>query len=354
MGRMPADRLNLQPAGASKVSHPAAPDTALDETVRAVLEVLTGAPLSEAAARIRMEPAELAAAAETYRHAGRRALEQQAAASDWWQLYLHFTDWHSAERTAAEHLAPLLCRAESDGSVTAWWFIRKHPCWRLRLRTQPGSSVRGSLNAALDELTAAEHIRRWWTGIYEPETAAFGGTAGMALAHTMFHADSRAILDLSAHSGSALGRRELSVLLLSTLLRAARLEWYEQGDVWHLVAEERPLPADAPPDRVRGMAEDLRQLLLADTAPDGPLLGRGGPAAFAAEWAAAFRRTGQALGEAARTGSLDRGLRRVLAYHMIFHWNRLGLPARTQSVLARAARTAVLALPASPGAQGQA
>jgi thiopeptide-type bacteriocin biosynthesis protein len=79
----------------------------------------------------------------------------------------------------------------------------------------------------------------------------------------------------------------------------------------------------------------------ADPAPDSPLLEGIGPLPFTAEWADAFRRTGQALGTSARAGTLDRGLRRVLAYHVIFHWNRLGLPLRTQSILANAAHTAI-------------
>jgi hypothetical protein len=35
------------------------------------------------------------------------------------------------------------------------------------------------------------------------------------------------------------------------------------------------------------------------------------------------------------------GLRDVLAHHVIFAWNRLGLPSATQVVLAAAAKTAV-------------
>jgi hypothetical protein len=31
----------------------------------------------------------------------------------------------------------------------------------------------------------------------------------------------------------------------------------------------------------------------------------------------------------------------VLSYHVIFHWNRLGLSLRGQSILASAARTAI-------------
>lgn len=334
---MPPHRLSLA-NGTSK-----APSVQLDETVNAVLKALAGTPLHEASAHTCIEPLDLAEAVEVYQQAGRRSLIEQAGAEDWWQLYIQFTEWTTAEKTAADHLAPLLHRAESDGTVTAWWFIRKHPCWRVRLHIpSQGQSVRDAFRTVLDELTAADLIHRWWTGIYEPETAAFGNATGMRIAHELFHADSRAILALQRRGDIPLGRRELSVLLCSTLMRAAALEWYEQGDVWHLVARQRPLPADVPSDVLQELADDLRKLLLADTTPDGPLLGPNRPIAFAADWADAFRRAGRDLGTAARTGTLDRGLRQILAYYVIFHWNRLGLPARNQSILAWAARAAII------------
>ncbi len=85
------------------------------------------------------------------------------------------------------------------------------------------------------------------------------------------------------------------------------------------------------------MADDLQQLMLADITPDGPLLAANGPLASAAGWADAVSRAGRTLGTAAHAGTLQRGPRDILSYQMIFHWNRLGLPARTQSILAGAA-----------------
>ena len=65
----------------------------------------------------------------------------------------------------------------------------------------------------LDRLVAEGHLHRWWPGIYEPETAAFGGLAQHDTAHTLFIADSREIQHLPLREDLALGRRELSVLL---------------------------------------------------------------------------------------------------------------------------------------------
>lgn len=167
----------------------------------------------------------------------------------------------------------------------------------------------------------------------------------MAIAHRLFHADSHAILDLAAHENPPIGRTELSVLLLTTLLHAAGLEWYEQGAVWNAVSEERPKTADVPPERTDKMSGDLRRLLLADTSPDGPLFAPGKPLATAATWAEAFRQAGHDLGTAARLGTLQRGLRHVISYHVIFHWNRFNLPPRMQAALARAARETIFGPP---------
>ncbi|AXG79820.1 thiopeptide-type bacteriocin biosynthesis protein [Streptomyces paludis] len=322
----------------------AARPPALGPIDRAVLDVLAGRDVVGTAHRSGVEPTNLADAVEVFRQAGHAALAEQAAVTDWWQVRIEFTEWANAEQTAVNHLEPLLRGAEGSGAISAWWFTRKHPCWRLRLRIKPGIGVRTDLGVALDHLVEGGHLRRWWPGIYEPESAAFGGRAGMSAAHRLFVADSREIVALARRDDVALGRRELSVMLCVIMMRAAGLEWYEQGDVWDRVIgeEQRSAVGDIPKERLREMAEHLRVLLLADTSADGPALAYGGPLAPVAAWAEAFRGTGLALAEAVHSGSLDRGLRRVLALHIIFHWNRLGLSIGQQSALAWAARTAIL------------
>jgi hypothetical protein len=59
-------------------------------------------------------------------------------------------------------------------------------------------------------------------------------------------------------------------------------------------------------------------------------------------WFTAAAHAGSPLHGLAGRGQLCRGLRAVLARHVVFHWNRLGLPTDTRTVLARAATTAVL------------
>jgi thiopeptide-type bacteriocin biosynthesis protein len=344
---MPDDQLTRSRAG--KEQDQVASSSTPHETANSVLAVLAGVPISQAAARIHMNPADLADAVEVYQAAGYAALQAQAADRGWYQARVQFTEWDTAEHTAATGLGPHLTQMHDQGVATAWWFIRKAPCWRLRLLPGPAAtSIKAAVRPVLDGLMARGLIEGWQETIYEPESAAFGGPAGMDIAHALFHADSRAILDYArrpapvAPGEPAIGRRELSVLLCATLLRSAGQDWYEQGDIWHRVAQLRPLPPDTPAGRLPELASSLRRLMTADTRPAGALVGPNGPLASAAPWIAAFDAAGRTLGGEAASGTLERGVRGILAHHVIFHWNRLGLTDTTQGILARAAHDTVM------------
>ncbi|MFJ8980455.1 thiopeptide-type bacteriocin biosynthesis protein [Streptomyces sp. NPDC102282] len=313
--------------------------------LRAVTAVLTGLPIPDVADQYGMEPTILSDAVAIYDQAGRDALAPHASTTDWWQVYLHFTDWTKADETFTAHVLPLLQEAETAGFIGGWWYTRKHPCWRLRLRVRSGGMALGHDEGlgrlGLHRLVADGRLLRWWPGIYEPESAAFGGSVSMTAAHALFVTDSREAPQLRQRGDLAVGPRELSVLLCTIMMRAAGLEWYEQGDVWHhvITEEHRSAVSDVPPDRLEARAHEIRPLLFADS---DVLLRPGGLLEPVAEWAAAFRTTGQELRRAVQAGTLDRGLRHVLSYHVLFHWNRLGLSIRGQSTLAWAARAAIL------------
>jgi len=94
--------------------------------------------------------------------------------------------------------------------------------------------------------------------------------------------------------------------------------------------------------RVRGMESGLRRLMTVDADPTGTLMSPDGSLSVIAGWSTAFASAGAALGRCAREGMLRRGIRAVLTRHVIFHWNRIGLPYTTQCTLAHAAKTVVL------------
>lgn len=251
--------------------------------------------------------------------------------TSWHQANIEFPDWFRAEQIAAARLFPDL---EETAHAAGYWFIRKRPCWRLRYRVDQDGWT--GVRQALDELARAGHITRWTPGIYEPEVHAFGGQEAMDIAHRLFHQDSREILVYLHIRPDGSQRREISLMLCSIMMRAARQDIFEQGDVWARVADFRPAAGEAlvPP----GLPGMVQRFLTTDA--ESQMSGQS-PLGSCAQWAVACSAAGRELADLAAGGRLHRGLRDVLAHAVIFHWNRLGLAYETQSVLANAAKTAV-------------
>ncbi|MYW01846.1 methyltransferase, FxLD system [Streptomyces sp. SID3343] len=255
----------------------------------------------------------------------------------WHQHNVTFADRESSRRAISERLGPALLAAEEAEQLDTWWFMNKQP-WPLRYRAVRPSPI---VESVLDDLVEDGTVRSRPVGIYEPETLAFGGAHAMNTAHDLFHADSRHLLAYCPGPGQ-LGRPESVVLLISALMRGADLDWFEQGDVWAKAAALRPATEPLTPARSAVLIPAMRTLTTVDTRalsrPGGPLDGH-------AEWVDAFERTGTTLAHLATTGGLSRGLRAVIAHHVIFHANRAGLSPGDQSALFTIAREAVMGSP---------
>lgn len=252
----------------------------------------------------------------------------------WQQHNITFVDREIAQRTIAKRLGPTLIEAEADGQLTDWWFMNKQP-WPLRyLADKPSPAIESLLSDLIGDGVAVSCL----PCIYEPETDTFGGPEAMDTAHELFHSDSRHLLTYQP-SPMHLGRRETAVLLTSVMMRGAGLDWFEQGDVWAKVAALRPAIAPQPPERAAALAPAMRKLMTADAhslcRPDGPLHAH-------EEWVSAFERAGATLADLAGRGALTRGLRAVIAHHVIFHANRAGLLRDDQSALSHIAREVVM------------
>ncbi|MDI3421910.1 thiopeptide-type bacteriocin biosynthesis protein [Streptomyces luteolus] len=256
----------------------------------------------------------------------------------WCQANVAFPDWERAETTALTRLAPLLLTAEDQGALRAWFIVRKHPCWRIRYLPGPGGQEH--ITGGLDQLIAEGCIKAWTEIIYEPESHAFGGDEAMASAHRLFHHDSRGLFNF-LRTDAAKHRRETSLMLCSLMMRAAHLDWYEQGDVWARVAAHRRQEPDTAPREPGQLHAAVRRLVTVDPQyalqPNGPL-------AHAADWARAYLAAGAELARLNEAGHLHRGLRDVLAHHVIFAWNRIGLPYATQVALTTALKTVIFGL----------
>ncbi|WP_037070358.1 thiopeptide-type bacteriocin biosynthesis protein [Pseudonocardia acaciae] len=246
----------------------------------------------------------------------------------WGQVSLWCANWRAAEQMATTHLRPQLARAEDSGELARWWFVRKATCWRVRYLPRPGrdDQARAHVGRIMRGLAAEGAVTRWAPTLYEPETRAFGGPAGMDLAHELFHADSHHLLNHLHRQGDR-HRAELGVLLACELMRGAGQDHYEQGDIWAQLGAHRP--ATRPP--VATEIDSVHRLLT----------GRATSSLCDPTWLAAFRDTGAALTDLAHEGGLTRGLRAVLTHHVLFAWNRAGISSHTQALLAQAAAAAV-------------
>ena len=269
----------------------------------------------------------------------------------WHQINIQFGDHQGAEGAVIAHLGPVLREVESTGLVISWFFIRKQ-WWRFRyLPTSDTSASEATklLEDAVRSMRDSGYVSRWVESIYEPETHAFGGEEGMAAAHNLFHADSRHLVKylrplgdspLTSASCSQGKRRELSVLLCTALMRAAGQDRYEQGDIWAKVADHRPTENNAQPAQWATFTAAMKRLITVDTGPK-TTLRTDGALKSATDWLTAFERTGETLKTLSDEGLLTRGIRAVTAHHLIFHWNRIGLPYQTQANMALAAKEAI-------------
>ena len=304
----------------------------------AVLAILAGGDPVGAAAASGLAPDDLADAAQAYHAAGIIALEQRETAR-WHQVRVCPGQQQTPELTLATVVGPRLdSLTASSAPGGGWWYMNKPPGWRIRLRDTPPVLA----SEFFDGLVAAGAITAWNPALYEPEAAAFGGSAGMDIAHDLFCADTSGILAYVRQDNPPLGRREVSVLLISAMLAAAGVDWYERGDIFTRVAAMRPEPAPGTNGQAALLAGQLRTILAMPAAVTSALLPEDDGAGEAARWHAGFTDAGRRLADASSSGTLSRGPRAVLAHHVIFHWNRLGLPAAAQAILARAAASACL------------
>ncbi|MEV6527431.1 methyltransferase, FxLD system [Longispora sp. NPDC051575] len=261
-------------------------------------------------------------------------------ASPWRQTYLTFADWRTAEHYAAKHLGPALLEAEDNEAICAFMFLRKGATWRLRVL--PGDDP-AQVDALLEEVSHHEKVLDSAESWYAPPVGAFGGSEGLAIAHALAHADSRHILAHLAAGGDH--RRELGVLLATRLMRAAGMDWYDQGEVWRQVALHRDDPQNAAPSLGAKLVSDMQRFLVA--AADAP----GSPLYAAPTWPAAHERAGQALGYLHAHGELSRDLTGVVVHVLLHVFNRLGISAADQAAMASAAEYVVFHRPLAPGPQ---
>ena len=214
----------------------------------------------------------------------------------------------SARRLFAT-LAPALGRSR-------FWFVRKAPDLRLRL---PAHSPREGrrLAAALAACRRERVVARWFFSTYEPEVFQFGGPRALPLVHRYFAADSLAWLAwdrLTEAGATSLTPSLLSAGVLNDLFVSTVDGPEEVWDVWCNLARMHE------PETLVGPA-GVGAITLAELAP----LVSPAERRLLARQARANRALATGLGRLWGQGLLGCGLRAILPFVALFHWNRFGL-----------------------------
>lgn len=219
------------------------------------------------------------------------------------------------------------------GGVERFWFVRKLPGMRLRFA---GSDLAENFEPALvGWLVAAERcndIRGFRFGHYEPEQNRFGGAAGLAVAHDLFHDDSALVVGFESldHDEQRRMDREAFALAITDDLFVRTLD--DDAEVWDVWKRlEASLDASEPGQRAEDGDTDELRFLTAWRTQD-----RESPGSSLAEAAmSANQRTATALRSLAEAGRLSVGVRSWLAAGAAFQWNRWGLPLELPSLAKR-------------------
>ncbi|HEY4002699.1 MAG TPA: thiopeptide-type bacteriocin biosynthesis protein [Candidatus Xenobia bacterium] len=197
-----------------------------------------------------------------------------------------------------------------------WFFMRKAPALRLRFE---GRGLDDKVRGFLDDMVAAGTVVAWQPAAYEPETHLFGGREGMEVAHRHFTVDAAtaARLELASEDFAA-----WSAAMLHDLFRRATGDLWEVWEVWKNLERLRNPAPDVDAEAV----ETARRIVV----------GEGPQGALADAYRTANQGAADGLRELADAGRLNAGVRALLPFYTVFHWNRfrLHVPQQTRMMAA--------------------
>jgi len=250
-----------------------------------------------------------------------------SAPSSWFGFRLYTSSWEDQNLLLLNILDQL-------GDTTDWWYMRKGDLGpHIRFRAYGGSiEVLCEMIAALKSEKLLTH---WHLIPYEPEEYLFGGPIGMSLAHHHFVIDSRYFcswLKGSVQYAPNVGPLEMSMTLLHYFLQSCRLERSERWDVWKRVQAYRTAPTETLDALYIDNEASLDQFLISVETLDHLDLSKDQRSSLD-QHLVRIRNLGEALAKAHATGQLTRGIRAILCWLILFHWNRWGLSLAEQAAL---------------------
>ncbi|MEU2030744.1 thiopeptide-type bacteriocin biosynthesis protein [Nocardia amamiensis] len=310
----------------------ATPSVPTRKLAAAVIESFAAPDLERVAAQAGVPVDVLVAARDAFISAGTAAIHGLDRQQRWLQFSISLgpDGWQRIVRSDIGTRIRVWLR---DGPGRGFFFMHKEPGLRVRF-CGVDDGCAGALREALDVFVAETTITAWTSGPYDAEVMQFGGATGLSLTHQWFTAESLAVLEhhrLRLDGTARIGSELFSLMLIDRLLRRLCDDW-ERWDVWCKLALTGRLVGDAAGavDLSRSRAT---RLLLSHQAR---ILGAAGEPErkMFARYDTALDELCPEIQAAVDAGRLLWGLREILPFWMVFHWNRMAFDFETQKLLA--------------------
>ncbi|WP_019971813.1 thiopeptide-type bacteriocin biosynthesis protein [Mycobacterium sp. 141] len=230
-----------------------------------------------------------------------------------------------------------------SGAARNFFYMHKPPGIRLRFEASDDASintVRLGIDDVMQRMKRDRLIVNIQSGVYEPETYLFGGSASMDHVHGLFTIDSLFWLRHHAEIPQEISRSLpvwlISLELLHGVFDGLGIDGWEATGVWDCLRTEAGRCISG---EVKALSDftEVAGALSAQWWDRANLLDTADP-----ESAELITRHREALRVGARrwkeayfaTTSTELGPRQAAAYYVIFHWNRAGMTPEKQALFA--------------------
>jgi thiopeptide-type bacteriocin biosynthesis protein len=298
----------------------------------AVIESLTASDLEHVAAQAGVTVELLVTARDAFICAGTAAIHDLDRGRRWLQFSISLGPggWRQVVASDVGNRIDVWLRGRPG---RGFFFLHKPPGLRVRFCGVDDECVE-VLRDALNGLVADGAITAWTPGPYDAEVTQFGGDIGLALTHRWFTAESLAVLEhhrLRLDGTARIGSGLFSLMVIERLARRLYDDW-ERWDVWCKLSLTGRLAEDAAgnvdPARARSarlLLSHQARILGAASEPERTLFTR---------YDAALDELVPHIDAAVQASDLLWGLREILPFWIVFHWNRMRFDAATQQSLA--------------------
>lgn len=313
------------------------PNVTTDRVLALVLESLRTDDLTRLCRGHSIAPDELAALRDAFISAGAAGLQERRESRAWCQISVHLDSlglqWYlfvlGDFQDRARHWI-------EQGIVDQFYFVHKPPGARVRFLGDRAALL-PELSSAFDQLARDGQIGAWSRGLYDTEPYQFGGQTGIGIAHRFFTVESLAVLAFHRQrlrGDASLDPFVFSLLLIDLLLREVTGDAWERWDVWcRMESTGRALRLSDEAQAAAIERSRVARQAIGDVIGDPERAIRGlssGERRIVDEYRRALPAIASELNHAHDHGQLLWGVRTILPFWIVFHWNRMAFDLHEQ------------------------